>query len=393
MEPRIEDILADQGALAAQAACEARISVMQGRLDGNGETSHQDCADLADLLRQCSSLALAWGSPNEAFRLADQSIQCATALEDTTGDLDASEPRLIGALRALSRAALASKDPGIALKSALRAEQMASQRFEEFDTAANAYDLALSRETLGEICLAGQRYDEAAHHLGMAVQMLMRIQNEEVDDLDTFSVSIMDLELATMTVSQKLADCEVQRGDLEAANQHLTLAHDLGQITRRRAPTSRQVLRTLANGLERIGDVAMQALQGERAAEAFMACINLRRALTEHRPRDSEVCRELSLALDRMGELYKLVGQTEKALACFQESHALRAALAEENPASLRASRELAWALYQLADLGAGVTWTDVLAQFATVEAQNGLMPEDHELLQRAQAREAAGTP
>jgi tetratricopeptide (TPR) repeat protein len=108
------------------------------------------------------------------------------------------------------------------------------------------------------------------------------------------------------------------------------------------------VKRDLSLAHERVGDAALQSGDVVAAAEAFAACLTLRRELVARDGSNAEWRRDLSVALERSGHVESLRGRHQAAALALSEALELRKAVLEAKPDDLVAQRDLAILWLQL---------------------------------------------
>ena len=118
---------------------------------------------------------------------------------------------------------------------------------------------------------------------------------------------------------------------------------------RRRAgtaePGNAELERSLATGLDRVGDIKLRNSNVDGARRAYEESLAIRRRLADAAPERIELQRDLSLSLDRVGNITLRRGDTASALALFEKGLAIARQLAESDPDDPELQRDVALSL------------------------------------------------
>ncbi|MBQ1024940.1 tetratricopeptide repeat protein [Micromonospora sp. C95] len=106
----------------------------------------------------------------------------------------------------------------------------------------------------------------------------------------------------------------------------------------------------LSTSYNRIGDLARDSGQSERAEALYTRALGIRERLAWARPDDEQLARELSISYNKLGRLAAWLGQPELARGLYEKGLAIRERLHKAHPGDSASARDLAVSRQRLAE-------------------------------------------
>lgn len=219
------------------------------------------------------------------------------------------------------------------LETSLQEQREASKVLTSGPSAAEvAIPLAKLQSDQAEILLELAQHPLALAQQKMAIETLEK--NRQPTPNFQRAMAVMIARRGDMRLAAE-RDLTGARADYLSARSHFSqlLAQD---------PARTDIKRDFSLAYERAGDAWLQANEINTAAEAFNACLTLRRELVAHDPTNSEWRRDLSVALERAGEIASLMEQNKDAFAYLAEARDMRITAHNINGDGTVATRDLA---------------------------------------------------
>ncbi|MEV4808759.1 tetratricopeptide repeat protein [Micromonospora avicenniae] len=119
----------------------------------------------------------------------------------------------------------------------------------------------------------------------------------------------------------------------------------------RAAPAGDVELLELSVSYSRIGDLARNSGQSERAERLYGRGLSIRKRLSREHPDDDRLARELSISYNKLGRLAFRLGQAERARGLYEKGLAIRERLVSRHPDDRDLARDYAVSLDGLAEL------------------------------------------
>jgi serine/threonine-protein kinase len=142
-------------------------------------------------------------------------------------------------------------------------------------------------------------------------------------------------------------------GSGPARAQLVRLALEYLELLGEQGGSESTILRELAAGYEKVGDVQQALGQTREALASYRRSLAIEPAAPAAGPESAVRCRGRAVCFSKVGNLQRTLGQLPEALASFRESLRITEALAEAEPAQAQTQRDLAASCFKLGQVAA----------------------------------------
>lgn len=201
---------------------------------------------------------------------------------------------------------------------------------------------AVLMERLGKIAFNSGRFDDAESHFQGAVEIQTALQVVQPDS--------RQVKTSLYSGINDLGNVDVQRLDCDAAAEHFEDMVDLAEAELEKDPKDATWQEKLANALSRLGVAVSQLGEAERYRDLQMRAMEQYRALSESDPGNVVRLRNYLVGLSQVGIAEKANGNYEKAREYLEKSGEIAATLVETDPSNTVWRQDYAFSLAQQAD-------------------------------------------
>lgn len=197
-----------------------------------------------------------------------------------------------------------------------------------------------------------------ASQVARTLDLLARLATSNASVAETVAQALFDTHLSVVDLAETAAHATADRpGRLDVAiGLQRLLAGEFAARVENLAwadPNSEPAILHLSMSYSKIGDLARQSGQSERAESLYLKCLRIRERLSWAHPEDTSLARELSVAYIKLGDLAKQSAESARAGSLYDKGLAIREDLWRRQPGNGNYARDLAVAY----DRRAALAW------------------------------------